>query len=197
MSNLYRGPSIDASYQVSVHLAEGFQRRRLKCEKLTDDGRQVMAKAHLAKDSDINSRPWQRLAISDNLNLLSTYVIWNILVLNIKGKVNKIAIIDIIACKYQKEKELSWLWSHIVCSWIYNYLLCNQCLSPRGVTIHFFHKRYVSRYLICITIRITIRFIGNCNYSLKSMLVDMGAAMFFFIWGRLRTSGNYKYLIFD
>ena len=36
MSNLYRGPSIDASYQVSVHLAEGFQ-RRLKCEKLTDD----------------------------------------------------------------------------------------------------------------------------------------------------------------
>ena len=31
MSILYRGPSIDASYQVSVHLAEGFQRRRLKC----------------------------------------------------------------------------------------------------------------------------------------------------------------------
>ena len=42
MSNLYRGPSIDASYQVSVHLAEGFQRWRLKCEKLTDDRRQVM-----------------------------------------------------------------------------------------------------------------------------------------------------------
>jgi hypothetical protein len=48
MSNLYKGPSIDASYQVSVHLAEGFQRRRLKCEKLTDDGSQVMAKAHIA-----------------------------------------------------------------------------------------------------------------------------------------------------
>ena len=63
--------------------------------------------------------------------------------------------------------------------------------QPRGVTIHFFYKRYLSRYLICFT----IRFIGNCNYSLKSMLVDMGAAMFFFIWGRLRTSGNYKYLI--
>ena len=41
MSSLYRGPSIDASYQVSVHLAEGFQRRRLKCEKLTDDGSQT------------------------------------------------------------------------------------------------------------------------------------------------------------
>jgi hypothetical protein len=54
ISNLYRGPSIDVSYQVSVHLAEGFQKRRLKCEKLTDDRwqmrRQVMAKAHIAFD---------------------------------------------------------------------------------------------------------------------------------------------------
>ena len=41
MSNLYRRPSIDASYQVSVHIAEGFQRRRLKCEKLTDDRRRT------------------------------------------------------------------------------------------------------------------------------------------------------------
>jgi hypothetical protein len=48
MSNLYKEPSIDTSYQVSVHLAKGFQRRILKCEKLTDDGRQVMAKAHIA-----------------------------------------------------------------------------------------------------------------------------------------------------
>ena len=39
MSSLYRGPSIDAPYQVSVHLAEGFQRRRLKCEKF--NGRQT------------------------------------------------------------------------------------------------------------------------------------------------------------
>jgi hypothetical protein len=44
----YRGPSIDVSYQVSVHLAKRFQRRRLKCEKLTDDERQVKAKAHIA-----------------------------------------------------------------------------------------------------------------------------------------------------
>ena len=41
MSILYRGPSIDASYQVSVHLAERFQRRRLKYEKLTDDIRRT------------------------------------------------------------------------------------------------------------------------------------------------------------
>jgi hypothetical protein len=39
MSNLYKGPSIDAFYQVSVQFAEGFQRRRLKCEKLMDDRR--------------------------------------------------------------------------------------------------------------------------------------------------------------
>jgi hypothetical protein len=84
MSNLYRGPPIDASYQVSVHLAKRFQRRRfkkigqsetriacgghvckwigtkltifiedlpwrrLKCEKLKDDRRQVMVKAQVA-----------------------------------------------------------------------------------------------------------------------------------------------------
>jgi hypothetical protein len=48
ISNLYRGLSIDASCQVSVHMAEGFQKGRLKCEKITDDGRQVIAKAHFA-----------------------------------------------------------------------------------------------------------------------------------------------------
>ena len=50
MSNFNRGPSMDTSYQVSVHLAKGFQRRTLKCEKLTDDGHQAMAKAHIAFD---------------------------------------------------------------------------------------------------------------------------------------------------
>ena len=47
LRKLYTEPSIGASYQVSVLLAKGFRRRRLKCEKLTDDGRQVMAKAHI------------------------------------------------------------------------------------------------------------------------------------------------------
>ena len=32
MSNLYRGPSIDASYQVSVHLTKRFQKRRFVLE---------------------------------------------------------------------------------------------------------------------------------------------------------------------
>jgi hypothetical protein len=35
MNILYRGPYIDASFQVSVHLATEFQRRRLKCEKFS------------------------------------------------------------------------------------------------------------------------------------------------------------------
>jgi hypothetical protein len=48
MSKVYREHSIDASYQISDQLALRFQRRRLKCEKLMDDGRQVMAKAHIA-----------------------------------------------------------------------------------------------------------------------------------------------------
>jgi hypothetical protein len=33
MINLYRGPSIDASYQVSVHLAKRFQRRFLEIDQ--------------------------------------------------------------------------------------------------------------------------------------------------------------------
>ena len=35
LSSHYRGPSIDASYQVSVHLAEWFQRRRIILEAHT------------------------------------------------------------------------------------------------------------------------------------------------------------------
>ena len=37
LSNLYRGPSIDASYQVSIHLVKRFQRRRffLICQSET------------------------------------------------------------------------------------------------------------------------------------------------------------------
>jgi hypothetical protein len=42
MSNSHRGPSIDASYQVSVHMAE----EKIKMWKV--NGRQVMVKAHIA-----------------------------------------------------------------------------------------------------------------------------------------------------
>jgi hypothetical protein len=62
--------------------------------------------------------------------------------------------------------------------------------SPYVLKSHLFLGRFSSRYveatydtndMMLIFLCITIRFIGNCNYSLKSMLVDMGAAMFFFI----------------
>ena len=52
MNKFYKGPYMDASCQVWFHLAQQFQRRRLKCEKLTngqtddDDGRLMVAKAH-------------------------------------------------------------------------------------------------------------------------------------------------------
>jgi hypothetical protein len=52
MSYLYREPSIDASYQISDQLALRFQRRRLKCEKLTDDRQRT--------PSDGKSSPCQR-----------------------------------------------------------------------------------------------------------------------------------------
>ena len=44
MSNLYRGPSIDASYQVSVHLAEGVSEEKFKMWRQMTD---AMAKAHI------------------------------------------------------------------------------------------------------------------------------------------------------
>ena len=42
MSNLYRGPSTDASCQVSAHFAMRVQRRRFKYEKLTDNRQRKM-----------------------------------------------------------------------------------------------------------------------------------------------------------
>ena len=57
ISNLYIGPSIDASYQISDQLALRFQRRRLKCEKLTDDRRRMPSDVihnKTPKDQSIN-----------------------------------------------------------------------------------------------------------------------------------------------
>jgi hypothetical protein len=63
MSNLYRGPSIDASYQVSVHLAEGFQRRRLKCEKLTEGSIYGRSSIKIAHFVPIHLQTWPPQAI--------------------------------------------------------------------------------------------------------------------------------------
>ena len=51
--SLERTP-IDASYQVSPHLAEGFQRRSIKCEKLTDDRRQTPSDGKSVKSPKSN-----------------------------------------------------------------------------------------------------------------------------------------------
>ena len=76
MSNLYRGSSINASYQVSVHLAKGFQRRRLKCEKLTDDRRQVMAKAHVAFGK------WAKKVFHPFGRMSNSYILRTVILLN-------------------------------------------------------------------------------------------------------------------
>jgi hypothetical protein len=45
MGNLYRGHSIDASYQVSVHLAMQFQRRRF--EKIGQSETKIACGGHV------------------------------------------------------------------------------------------------------------------------------------------------------
>jgi hypothetical protein len=46
MSNLYRGPSIDASYQFSDHLAERFQRRFLE---INQSETRIACRSHVCK----------------------------------------------------------------------------------------------------------------------------------------------------
>jgi hypothetical protein len=65
MSNLYRGPSIDVSYEVLVHSAKRFLRRRLKCEKLTDIRRLT------PRDSKSSHCLWQcELTMESSVNIL-------------------------------------------------------------------------------------------------------------------------------
>jgi hypothetical protein len=93
------------------------------------------------ENSNITKRPWQSFAISDNLNLLSAYVIWNILVLNIKGKVNKIAINTFTS--YPKGKLYIWLFINNLADFpLWGVVPCSQEISssfynlgfPRSVT---------------------------------------------------------------
>jgi hypothetical protein len=54
MSNLYRGLSIDASYQVSVHLAERLQRRRFK--KIVQSETRIACGGHVFNGSGQNEQ---------------------------------------------------------------------------------------------------------------------------------------------
>jgi hypothetical protein len=64
MSNLYKEPSIDASYQVSVHLAEGFQEEKIKMWKV--NGRRTPS------DGKSSHCLWQGELKTDN-NPFDTY----------------------------------------------------------------------------------------------------------------------------
>jgi hypothetical protein len=51
MSNLYRGPAIDASYQVSVHLAKWFHRRFFKS---ANQNQELPMVAMFVNESELN-----------------------------------------------------------------------------------------------------------------------------------------------
>ena len=53
MSNLYRGPSIDASYQGSVHLAKQLQRKRF-FYKSTNQKKELPVVAMFVNGSELN-----------------------------------------------------------------------------------------------------------------------------------------------
>ena len=89
LSNVYRESSIDASYQVSVHLAERFQRRRLICEMLTDDGRRTPS------DGKSTHCLWQGELKNNISEILTVYIINSITksyILNIKILVTEYAL---------------------------------------------------------------------------------------------------------
>jgi hypothetical protein len=58
MSNSYRGPSIDASYQLSFHLAKQFQRRRFL--KLANQKQESPVAAMFVNGSGRNEQTLQR-----------------------------------------------------------------------------------------------------------------------------------------
>jgi hypothetical protein len=58
MSILYRGPPIDASYQVSVHLAKRFQRRRIL--KISQSEKRIACGAMFVNGSGQNEQSLQR-----------------------------------------------------------------------------------------------------------------------------------------
>jgi hypothetical protein len=48
MSKLYKGPSIDAAYQVSIHLAKRFQIRREDCLEINQSETRIPGGSHVS-----------------------------------------------------------------------------------------------------------------------------------------------------
>ena len=93
MSNLYREPSKDLPYQVSVHLADGFQRRRSKCEQLTEN------RTRTPRDGKSSLCLWQgelkihklsRKIYGITIHILANVLILIVLVTSFDGHVMKI-----------------------------------------------------------------------------------------------------------
>ena len=56
MSNIYKGPSKDASYQVSIHLAKRFQRRQFFFKKSTNQKQELPVAVMFANGSELNEQ---------------------------------------------------------------------------------------------------------------------------------------------
>jgi uncharacterized membrane protein len=72
-----RGPSIDVSYQVPVYLAKWFQRRRLKCEKLTDDRKPSEGKSsHCLWHCELKLKPLNLLVVPDFVSMFGVFSVF-------------------------------------------------------------------------------------------------------------------------
>ena len=145
MSNLHRGPSIDASYHVSVHLGNGFQRRRLKCEKLTDDRRRTPS------DGKSSHCLWQGdLKTNQNKNLISPFfflfklnifdmsppylqIILTTLMF-IRGLQTRVTSEDVTTVKYCGNKSLCMIQQTNNCT---NLFTCKNCSIHLHCSCHF------------------------------------------------------------
>jgi hypothetical protein len=70
MSNLYRGPSIDASYQTSVHLAKRLQKRRIF--KISQS--ETRAELQIKKKSCQTLSPASKRVLPDLSTFCQTYI---------------------------------------------------------------------------------------------------------------------------
>jgi hypothetical protein len=81
MSNLYIGPSIDASYQILDQLALQFQTRRLKCEKLSDDRRRMPSdgkSSHCLWQGELKMMPFSVVSYIVGSDMTESAYFWSV-----------------------------------------------------------------------------------------------------------------------